>query len=461
MATEQSFTQRLFQPVDAASVAAFRVLFGALMLVLVGRYFAHGWIDSYYLQPHYFFPHFGFSWLHPLPGVGMYGVFALMGVGALGVMLGLYYRASLLLFAVLFSYAHLIDRTIYLNHYYLVMCLSALMLCSPLNRSGSLDVRRTPSLRVDTVPAWVLWALRTQFALVYFFGGVAKLRPDWLFDAQPLRTWLLANTDFPLFGAWFHEAWVAHAMSIAGALFDLSIVPLLLWRRSRPFAYLAVVAFHLITARLFAIGMFPWIMMAGSLLFLPADWPRRALRLLRPDAQGLGVRPQLMAPRATPSRVVPWALGVYFALHLLLPLRQFLYPGNVLWTEQGFRFSWSVMLMEKNGSLNLHVSEPSTGRNWRVAPHEYLTRYQTKMVSTQPDMIVDFAHVVARDFAARGVVNPRVTAESLVALNGRPMALLIDPDRDLAQETDSLAPKPWILPLPDSAEVPPTEVALK
>lgn len=461
MATERHPLQRLFQPVDAASVAAFRVLFGALMLVLVGRYFVHGWIDSYFLQPQHFFPHYGFSWLRPLPGIGMYLVFALMAVGALGVMLGLYYRTSLLLFALPFSYAHLLDRTIYLNHYYLVMCLSALLLFLPLHRTGSLDACRSCSLRVHTLPAWVLWALRAQFALVYFFGGVAKLRPDWLLEAQPLRTWLLANTDFPLLGAWFHEAWVAHAMSIAGALFDLSIVPLLLWRNSRPFAYLAVVAFHLITARLFPLGMFPWIMMAGSLLFLPADWPRRVLRRVRPRAQGLQVRPLPAASRVTPNRAVVWALGVYFALHLLLPLRQLLYPGNVLWTEQGFRFSWSVMLMEKNGSLNLQVTEPSTGRSWRVAPHEYLTRYQTKMVATQPDMIVDFAHIVARDFAARGVLNPRVTAESFVALNGRPMAQLIDPDRDLAQESDSLAPKTWILPLPGSAEVPPTEVALK
>lgn len=453
MATEKTtLTSRLFAPVDIASLAAFRVLFGALMLVATVRFFAHGWIAEYFLTPKYFFPYFGLEWIRPWPGVGMYLHFAAMGVCAAAVMLGLYYRLAIVLFGLLFSYAHLIDRTNYLNHYYLVMCLSGLMAFLPLNRCASLDVLRKTIRKTDSVPAWMLWTLRAQLAVVYFFGGVAKLKSDWLIDAEPLGTWLAANTDFPVIGGLFQYTATAHVVSIAGALFDLTIVPLLLWSRTRWLALAAVAVFHLMTARLFQLGMFPWIMMCSSLLFLPPNWPRRLM------AAGDGLRnvgaihESPLRPTMPSHSIVVAALGVYFVVQLLMPLRHWLYPGDVYWTEQGFRFSWNVMLMEKNGSTDFHVVEPTTGKQWDVSATQYLTRYQAKMMASQPDMIVDFSQLVARDFSERGVLNPQITVDAFASLNGRPMARLIDPTVDLAQQQDSLFHKSWILSSPRQAE---------
>jgi hypothetical protein len=195
-----------------------------------------------------------------------------------------------------------------------------------------------------------------------------------------------------------------------------------------------VIAFHLITARLFHLGMFPWIMIASSLIFLPPDWPRRFVGATRTAVQ----------PRI--RRAVPALLAGYFALQLLLPLRHHAYSGDVLWTEQGFRFAWHVMVMEKDGSLVLHVTDPATQRRWDVRPTEYLTRYQAKMAAPQPDMILQLAHIVADDFRARGVAKPVVTVDAFASLNGRPRKRLIDPTVDLAAESDGLGPKPWILP---------------
>jgi vitamin K-dependent gamma-carboxylase len=430
--------EALERPVDAASVAVFRILFGVLMLIAVARFFAHGWIAEYFLTPRHFFPHYGFEWVRPWPGAGMYLHFALMGVLATLIALGAFYRASVALFGAALAYAHLIDKTNYLNHYYLLICMSFLMALLPLHRVASVDAWRRPELRGATVPAWVLWALRAQVGLVYVFGGIAKLKADWLLEAQPLKIWLSANTDFPLVGRFFDEAWVAYAASYAGAAFDLSIVGLLLWRRSRPFAYVAVVAFHLATARLFQLGMFPWIMIASSTLFLSPDWPRRLVPGAWPSWAD-GTR------RSRPLLV--GLLGVYFAFHVLMPFRHLLYPGEVSWTEQGFRFSWNVMLIEKDGAADFQVTEPSTGRRWTVAPTEYLTRYQAKMMATQPDMILQLAHVIADDFRARGVREPEVRVDAFASLNGRPRARLIDPTVDLARERDGLAPKSWILPM--------------
>ncbi|MGE3457532.1 MAG: HTTM domain-containing protein, partial [Kofleriaceae bacterium] len=214
---------RWFRSVDGSSVAAFRIAFGVLMAIATLRFFAHGWIADYYLTPSHFFSYYGFEWVKPWPGAGMYIHFAAMLVLSVLVAIGWRFRISVVLFGALFGYAHLIDKTNYLNHYYLVICLCGLMAFLPLDRVWSVAARHGQA--EPWIPAWVVWALRGQIALVYLFGGIAKLKPDWLIDAQPMKIRLAANSDFPVIGSWFSESWVAHGFSIAGAMFDLSIVP--------------------------------------------------------------------------------------------------------------------------------------------------------------------------------------------------------------------------------------------
>lgn len=454
----------LFAPVDAASLAAFRILFGALMLLAVMRFFLHGWIATYFLEPRNFFTYYGFDWVKPWPGIGMYVHFAIMAVFAFGVMVGFHYRVCIAGFGLLFLYAHLIDKTNYLNHYYLVVCLCGLMTLLPLHRVFSVDAWRHPPRGPATmpgmVPAWMLWLLRAQLACVYIFGGIAKLKYDWLVEAQPLRMWLAANSEVPWLGALFTKAWFAHVFSIAGAGFDLLIVPALVWVRTRWLAYIALVFFHLMTARLFQLGMFPWIMMASSLLFLRPDWPRRVAARL-PGALVKLVGRDSLRRRATaveqpvidgsshrPRYVLPFTC-LYLSVQIAMPLRHWLYPGNVCWTEQGFRFAWNVMLMEKNGSADFFVTEPSTGQTWEINNRDYLTPYQIKMMASQPDMILQFAHIIAADFRDRGIQNPQVRVEAFAALNGRRNARLINREVDLALQVDTLGSWWWIEPLPE------------
>jgi vitamin K-dependent gamma-carboxylase len=455
----------LLEPVDAASVGVFRIVFGVLLLIATLRFVATGCIAEYYEMPSHFFHYAGFEWVRPWPGPGMYIHFGVMAVLAGMVILGRRPRLAVALFGALFAYAHLIDKTNYLNHYYLVICLCGLMACLPIASSTNVEraavpkglrrsiasstnveraavpkgLRRSIERTWTHVPRWVVWALRAQVGLVYVFGGIAKLKYDWIVDAQPMTIWLSANSDFPVIGALFDEKWVAYAFSWAGLVFDLSIVPLLLWSRSRPFAYAAVIVFHVVTARLFNLGMFPWLMIGCSLIFLPPDWPRRLLA--RP------VLVKRIAPTKRP-RLALSLLAIYVAFHALMPLRHLAYPGDVCWTEEGFRFAWNVMVMEKDGSVVLHVREPSTDRRWEVSPSAYLTRYQTKMMSSQPDMILELAHLVAADFRARGLHDPEVTVDAFVSLNGRRRARLIDPTVDLARIEPSLGHATWILEAP-------------
>lgn len=441
----KSLLARAKAPVDIASVAVFRIVFGAAMLVATARFFVHDWVREYALTPTHFFHFWGFGWIHPWSGNGMYVHYALMGLAALLLTIGLWARLSALLFGALFVYAHFIDKVNYLNHYYFVGSLSLLLAFMPIDRAWSIRALWWPSQSWSHVPAWCVWMLRFQVGCVYVFGGIAKLNADWLFCAQPLTSWLGANTEMPLIGRWLHLKQTAYAFSWAGAFYDLTIVGWLLWRRSRPFAYMAVLVFHLLTARLFQIGMFPWVMIAATPIFFSPSWPRVLLARL-----GLPLKLKAKDPR---PMYFPASSQLFCALfvvwHLLVPLRHWAYPGNMLWTEQGFRFSWNVMLIEKNGALDMTVVDRRTGARSSVDPLDYLTRYQAKMMSTQPDMILEFAHMVADDYAKRGV-DVAVYADVQVTLNGRRPAPLIDPNVDLSREKDTLASKNWILPMPTS-----------
>lgn len=432
----------LGRPVDIASLAAFRVLFGLLLCGGVIRwYLVTDWIPQLYVRPTFFFKYDGFGWVEVWPAWGLYLHFGLLALLALFVALGLFYRVSLALFTAGFTYVQLMDVTNYLNHYYLVVLLCLLLLVVPAHGAWSLDARRRPALRRATVPAWMLWLLRFQVAVVYFYAGLAKLTEDWLLHAQPVAIWMTARTHTPLIGPLLDEGWVHYLFSWFGFLYDTTIVGWLLWRRSRPFAYATVLVFHGLTHVFFEIGMFPFIMVTVTTLFFDPSWPRRFVRRGWPAADA--------RPLRTP-RPLRWALVAHCAFQALFPLRHYAIPGNVLWNEQGMRWSWKVMVREKSGSITYRVRARDTGRIWEVSPARYLLPRQEMEMSGQPDLIVQLAHHIADDFRRRGRGEVEVRVDAWVSLNGRAPKRMIDPDVDLTRLgfIDTLAPAEWILPEP-------------
>ena len=423
--------------VDAASLVILRVLVGLLVFVSAVRYVAKGWVEELLLAPAFHFRYWGLEWV-PIPGPALtYALFAVVALAGLALAAGVAVRLSAALACAAFTWLELIDLSYYLNHYYFVSCLLACFALVP------------PRPEADgRVPAWKLGLVRAQVGMVYVYAGIAKLHGDWLRDAQPLKIWLARHADLPLVGPWLDEPWLAYAASWSGAAFDLLVVPALLAAKTRTPAYLALVGFHAITGLLFPIGLFPWVMIGCATILFAPDWPRRALapgsRLDRPVA----VRPR-----------VELGLGIVAAfllvVELALPWRHLAYPGPALWTEEGSRYAYRVMLVEKGGFVEYRVRERETGRTWRVDPllsreHAELTTLQAKVMSTQPDMIAAYArHLAARFEAAHPGATIEVYADAFVAVNGRPSARLIDPNVDLAAVEDSLAAKPWIAPAPE------------
>jgi hypothetical protein len=447
--------RRLYAPKDIAALVVFRVALGLLITVSAARFLAYGWVDELFVKPRFHFTYWGFSWVPALPAPWMHGVFVALGVLGFCVAVGLFYRVVVPLLFVAFTYVQLVDVSNYLNHYYLVSLLLGLLCFVPAHRAFSVDAWRNPALRQDWLPAWCTYLLRFQVSVVYVFAGLAKLTSDWLLHAQPLHIWLSARTSLPLVGTLLDERWVAYFAAWGGFLFDTTIVLFLLTRRLRPYAYAVVLGFHAATSALFPIGMFPVIMVTAALVFFDASWPRRVGERL-----GAAVmRPVEVVPArglVAPSWKARVALGVavtYGFLQVFLPFRTHLYGGNVLWHEQGMRFSWRVMAREKNGSVTFVVRGARSGREWHVPPSQYLTRLQEREMSVQPDLILQLAHRIARDFEALKQEPVEVHADVRVSLNGRPARVFVDPEVDLARQVDGLAPKSWILPAPDSPPV--------
>ncbi len=425
--------QRLQQPIDAASLTLWRVLFGVLMAVTHARFVAEGWVEAFYVAPAFRFAYWGLGWLPSLPGPALVALHLLLACMGLALAAGRAPRTMALLLGLGMAYTDALDLTNYLNHHWLAVLLCGL---------GALTMPRRDQA---TAPTWALWLLRAQVAIVYVFAAIAKMGPDWLLYGQPLNTWLVARNDWPLLGPLFELRETAIAMSWAGMLYDLTIPAWLLWRRSRPYALVVLVSFHTMTALLFRIGIFPWLMTINALLFLPPDWPRH-LRA------GRWLLARICAPIAAAAAPAlrPWqlaALGLYLLLQVAVPLRCFAYPGPVLWAEEGMRFSWRVMVREKHGDVSFRVRR-ADGREVRQEPRHWLDSRQAREMASQPDMILQLAHRVAADHRARGDGEVAVFADAWVSLNGRPPVRMIDPDVDLAREADTLAPKPWILPPP-------------
>jgi vitamin K-dependent gamma-carboxylase len=439
--------ERLEAPIDLASLALFRICFGGLMLWHILQYLLGGRLEREYLTPVFFFKYPGFEWVHVGSRPVMILLFTGLAAAAVLIALGLFYRLAVAAFFLGITYVFLLDAADYQNHIYLLCLLSFLMIWLPLHRAFSLDARRKPALRSETAPAWVLWLLRFQVALPYFFGGVAKLNADWLLRAQPMRLWMGEGTEGSI-ARLLPPGWGSYAMSWGGVLFDLGVVPALLWRRTRIPALLLAVAFHLTNSMIFSIGIFPWLMIAAALLFLPPDWPRRAY-LLQARATGRKARRKDRPTGPMRASGTTYAfLAAWVAVQLLLPLRHFLYPGNVDWTEEGHRFSWRMKLRDKRGSLSFLAVDPASKRAIALTGVEAaLTPDQRDMMIHDPDMMRQFAHFVTEQLREAGHGHLEVRVESSLSLNQRPRQEIVDPKVDLAAQEWSLAAAHWILPL--------------
>lgn len=434
----------LHSKVSIAPLVVFRIAFGLLLLYSTYRSYEKGWIKELYIDPTYHFSFF--SWLTPLEGNGMYVVFGLLAISSLGILLGFLYRLSTLSFFILFTYVELLDKTYYLNHYYLVSLLTFWMIWVPAHHWFSIDVRLFPKIKSTTCNNWHIFIFRAQLSIVYFFAGLAKVNPDWLFRAQPMATWLPGKYQLPIIGPFMNFKELAFFFSWAGCIYDLTIWIFLWIRKTRVLAYLAVLVFHILTGILFPrIGMFPLIMMTSTLIFFSNNFHERLLRFL---GGGFSTEAHSNDIGLTSSRkqsVVSKLLVGYLLIQLFLPLRYLGYSGNLFWHEKGYRFSWRVMLMEKSGYTSFIVRDPIKNVQKEVDQSLYLTPFQEQQLRSQPDMMIQFGRFLGDRFKEQHGYSPEVYVKSRISLNARRSQVFTDENYDIYGNKNPMRDG-WIIP---------------
>lgn len=479
-----------FQSIDGASLGFVRIGFG-LMTAWEGiRYIDRGWVDRYYGGGQFTFTYWPLDMVQPLPDPFRALPWLVMILAGLWLASGLYHRGAAALAWLTLSYTLLVDKAQYLNHIYLMSLIAFLLMVLPAGNDLTFGRRQS-----RTVPAIAVDLLAAQVAVPYVFGGIAKLNGDWI-RGRPLVTWLAEADDVPLLGSFFAISSVGRGLALASIVFDLTIVGFLLWRRSRPLAFLYLVVFHLLNARLFSIGVFPWTMILVSTIFLPPNWPRAVMSSLRDPTDrrrlptvwaavigaavgawffptvvlthvvvsgfGFGLAAWLVAGKRvdlTLNALRPGADGhrvrwkktglalaaLWVAVQMTVPLRHHLYATDVNWAEDGHRFSWRMKVRDKHGTLALTIRE-ADGRLVPVDLAEHLRPRQISKMATRPDMVVQFAHELEKE----GGRDIQVFAESFVSLNGRELERFIRPAVDLTNvDVPDLGPAWYVTTRPD------------
>lgn len=429
----------LFTHIDNSALIVFRIIFGVLItLEAVGAIFT-GWIERSLIEPEFTFNFIGFDFLQPLPGNGMIWYYAIMGLLGVFVTLGYKYRLSILFYTLMWTGVYLMQKSSYNNHYYLLMLLCFLMFLLPAHRYASLDVKQHTETMQVSMPRWCWLLIVLQMWLVYTYAAIAKLYPDWL-DATVPAILMRSKADYWAVGGLLQMQWAQYAIAWFGILFDFLIIPFLLMRRTRMFAFIAAIFFHLFNSFIFHIGIFPYLSLALVLFFFPTEKIHQLFLKNKPFYD----KNEVIVPSYRKPLIL--FLMVWFSVQLALPLRHLFFKDNVLWTEEGHRLSWRMMLRARSGDTHYKVVDKASGDTINIDKSDYLTPKQIRSASSKPDIIWQFSQHLKKDFAQRGM-DVEVYVRSRISINGRPYRAFIDPTVDLgAEKWKHFSHHYWILP---------------
>ena len=412
--------KNLFQLTDNSPLIIFRIVFGFLLCWQFATALLSGSVNRDFIQPPFTFNYIDFDFLQPLPRSGMYFYFALMVLLGLMIMLGAWYRFAMILFSLLWTALYLMQKSNYNNHYYLLVLLCWIMVFMPANRFCSIDVKRKAVTATDKCSKYCILIFVFQMAIVYSFAAISKISSDW-FSGKYIAIQFSELSRRPIAGLIYGQHWFQLFICYGGFLFDLLIVPLLLWKKTRNYAFIVACLFHLFNAFSFNIGIFPYLSVALNLFFLDAASLRKLFFKRYPIPSPVINNDKNFAR----NKMLVYAFGIYFIFQLIIPMRSWFYTGNVFWTEEGYRMSWKMMMRSKNGSIYFKVIDSGTHKQWINDPSKIFSSEHVNSLAISPDIIWQYAQRLKNDFAKKGVANVQVYAITNVSLNrSKPMPLI-------------------------------------
>ena len=414
----------LFKAIDNSPLVVFRIFFGFLVACESFGAILTGWVKRVLIDPQVTFSFIGFEWLKPLPGFGMYFYFIAMGVFGLAIMLGYRYRIAIISYTILWAGVYFMQKTAYNNHYYLLLLISFLMIFLPSNSYASLDVRQNRIKEENTMPYWISLLFIIQVAIVYVFASIAKFYPDWL-DGTFTRNLLADSTNVIALKKLFLQKWFYLFIAYMGIVFDLLIVPLLLFKKTRMLALLASLTFHLFNAIFLEIGIFPFFALTFALFFYEPETIRSVFLRRKTSIETDNGHSNYYGKKIVYFLIIP-----YLIIQLLLPLRHHFIEGDVLWTEEGHRLSWRMMLRERNGFIHIRIKDLKTGEESLYDYRKNLTDKQIQNLATKPDFIWQYCQYIKEEFNGKDIA---IFINCKNSINRKEYKTLIDPKFDMAK----------------------------
>jgi hypothetical protein len=446
----KAFLSWLSQPIDPLVLGIFRIGFGLFMTYTMIHYFEIGLIRNMFVLPQTNFQYDFVRWIKPLPENYLNVLMGFLLSCALAISAGLWFKWACRLFAVGYAYIFLLDKSIYNNHIYLFILLAILLSFTDADRVLSL---RKQSKEPFLAPRWQVFILQMQIVIVYFYGGIAKLTKDWLFNCQPVRVLVeKLPTDHILAHLFKNEAGI-FLLNYGGLIIDLG-APLFLWHKPfRKWAIFLFVGFNLLNSRIFSdIGIFPYVMLFSLLLFYePGDLPFiRSQKVKNKDQQSgdqnLGeVR---TAGIGATSRLSVF-LYFYFVFQLVFPFRGHFLPNPLDWTTIGNRFSWRMKVDTRDiEEMNFFVHSAAYDQPVPVDIHTFINDMQIRNLSMDPRSVVDFAKYIKAEVIKHGAVDPEIKATIRLRYNGRLPQLFVDPETDLSSvDVSPFRKLDWVYPV--------------
>lgn len=427
----------LFRAIDNSPLIIFRIFFGLLITCESFGAILMGWVKVVFIDPEFTFTFIGFEWLQPLPGWGMYYYFILKGVLGISIMLGYYYRISIILYTILWAGVYLMQKSYYNNHYYLLLLISFLMIFLPANRYASLDVKQRRVNQEQTMPNWISLLFIFQMFIVYFYASVAKLYPDWL-NGTFTKMLLAGTTSRPLFLEIFAQKWFYMFIAYAGILFDLLIVPLMLIKKTRTIALIASILFHVFNALTLQIGIFPFFALTFVLFFYEPETIRKIFLRNKHQFITSDSKSNYYGKKLVYYLIIP-----YVIIQTILPLRHHFIEGDVLWTEEGHRLSWRMMLRKRDGFISIKIKNLKTGIVTFYDYNKNLSSKQARNLATKPDFIWQYCQRIKKEYQNEKIA---IYIDCKNSINNKEYRTFIDPNFDMAKaEWSHFKHNEWIV----------------
>lgn len=336
-----------FKPVDTSSLVLFRIGFGIIQIWWICSGLLQDKIYVSYLQPLYIPPMPGFDWLPIFQGHGLYIIFFLMFIGALGITLGWQYRLNAILFFVTRLYVFQLDYTTYNNHYYLVCLYAGCLIFMDAHKSFSLDNYFSKVRQDNTVPFWNLGLIRIQVMIVYLYGGIAKLfQVGWWKNPYQLSEMLVPFAGHRVLGYLFNS-YVIYFLAWSGMLFDLGIGGLVLFKKTRKLGIFLMIGFHVFNHLILfspytgraGIGIFPLLGIILALMFLEPSQPRVCLAKISAWANNLANQSKnegVEEPAISIKSLINWAITIAIVgIMFYFPIKSWVThtPQPFTWTD--------------------------------------------------------------------------------------------------------------------------------